>query len=52
MVLDLELRAEFCDHGITKIGTIIRDNPFRDTIPTDEVMFNEPGHNNLGNGGK
>ena len=49
---DLELHAKFCDHSIVEIGTIVYDNPFGDTIPTDEVILNEPGHNILGDRGK
>ena len=43
------MHAEFYDHGIVKIGTITRDDPFRYAIPTNEVMLHEPGHNILGN---
>ena len=46
---DLELRVEFSDPGIVEIGTIVSDNSLRDTIPTDEVMLDEPGHDILGN---
>ena len=52
MVLNLELHAEFRDHSIIDIGTIVRDNPFGDAIPIDKIMFNESGHNILGNGGQ
>ena len=51
-MLDLELCVEFRDHSIVKIGTVVRDNPFGDSISTYEVMLNEPGDNILGNGGK
>src|ERR1043165_4533051 len=49
MMLDLELRAEFGDHLIVEIRTVICDNPFRGTIPTDKIMFDESSHNILGN---
>ena len=52
MVLDLELRAEFCDHSVVEIGTIICDNPLGDAIPTNKVMLNESRDNILSNGGK
>ena len=52
VVLDLELHAEFCDHIIIQISTIVCDNPFGDSIPTNEVMLNEPSHNILGGRGK
>ena len=51
-MLNPELRAEFCDHSIVKIGTIFCVNPFGDAIPIDKIMFNESGHNILGNGGQ
>ena len=52
MVRDLELRAEFLDHSVVEIGTIVYDNPFGDAIPTYKVMLNELGHNILSNEGK
>ena len=52
MVRYLELLAEIGDYLVVEIGTIVYDDPFGDDIPTFEVMFNEPGHNILGNGGK
>ena len=52
MVLDLELHAELCGHSVVEIGTIVRDNPFGDSILIDEVMLNNSGHHNLGNIGK
>ena len=52
MVLDLKLHAEFRDHSVVEIGTIVCDNPLGDTIPTDKVMLNEPGDNILSNRGK
>ena len=48
-MLDLELHVEFSDHGIVKVGTISSDDPLKDSIPTDEVMLDEPGHDVLGN---
>ena len=51
-MLNLELRAEFCDHSINRIGTIFSDDPFKDAIPIDKVVFNEPSHNTLGNRSK
>ena len=51
-MLDLELHAEFSNHGVVEISTIFYDNPFRYAIPTDKVMFDELGHNILGNRGK
>ena len=52
MVLDLELHAEFCDHSVVEIGTIICDNPFGDAIPINKIVLNESGHTILGNRGK
>ena len=43
VMLDLEMHAEFCDHSVVEISTIVCDNPFRDTIPTYKVMLNESG---------
>ena len=50
MVLDLELHAQCGDHSIVEIHTIVCDNSLWDAIPIDEVLFDETGHNGLGNG--
>ena len=52
MVLDLELHAEFRDHSVVEIGTIVLENYLGDAIPTDKVMLNEPSDNVLGNKGE
>ena len=52
VVLNIELRAKLRDHSIVKIGTIVHDDPFRDSIPTDKVILNETSHNILGNENK
>ena len=49
MVFDLELHVEFRDHSVVQISTIICDNPFRDSIPIDKVMLNEPDNHVLSN---
>ena len=49
MMLDFELHAEFSDHGIIEVGFVFSDNPFRDAILTNEVMYDKPGYNILGN---
>ena len=49
VMLDLELHAEFSDHGIVEIGTIVSDDLLRDAIATDEVMLDESSHHILGN---
>ena len=33
--------AKFSDHGIFKVGAIVSDDPFRDTILEDEVVLDE-----------
>ena len=50
--MDLELHAEFSDHSVVEISTIVCDNPFKDAIPIDKVMFDEPCNNILGNSSK
>ena len=52
MMLDLELHAELGDHSIIEIGTIIRNDSFWNTVPTDEVISDESGHKVLGNRSK
>src|ERR1051325_10729395 len=49
VMLNLELRADFGDHFVIEVGTIICDNPFGDTVPKDKVMLDESSHNILGN---
>ena len=51
-MLDFELRAEFHDHSVIEIGTVVCDISFGDTIPPDKVMLNESGNNILSNRGK
>ena len=51
-MLNLELRAELGDHNIIEIGTIICNDSFWNTMPTDKVMSDELGHNVLGNTSK
>ena len=48
MMLDLELHAELGDHSVIEIGTIICNDSFGNTVPTDKVLFDESGHNVLG----
>ena len=50
VVLYLELLAELSDHLVVKIGTIIRNDPLRYTVSTDQVVPNEPCHDVLGYG--
>ena len=50
MVMDLELRAQCDDHDIVEIRTIVCDDSLWDTILTNEILFDEPGHKILGNG--
>ena len=52
MVLDFELDAEFSDHSVVEVGTIVSDDSLRDTILMDEVMLDESSHHILGNSGK
>ena len=51
MVLYLELLAELSDHFVVKIGAIVRNDPFRDTVPTYQIVSNEPCHDILGYSG-
>ena len=48
-MLYLELHAEFGDHFVIEIGAVVGDNPFRDAIPTNEIMLDESSHDILGN---
>ena len=52
MMLDLELRVELNDHCIIEIGTVVCDDPFRDAILIDQVVFDEPGNNIFGDRGE
>ena len=47
-MLDLELSAKFSNHNIVEVSPIFSDDPFRDTIAADEVMFDESGYHILG----
>ena len=50
MLLDLELFTEFGDYRVVEIHTIVSDDSLWDTVSTDEILFDEPGYNILGNG--
>ena len=52
VVLDLELHAEFRDHSVVDIGTIVCYNSLRDATPADKVMLDKTGDNILDNRGK
>ena len=49
-MLNLKLLAQGGDHGIVKVGTIISNDPFWDTVPANEIMFDEADNNILSNG--
>ena len=49
-MLYLELLAELSDHLVVKISTIIRNDPLRYTISTEQVVPNETCHDVLGYG--
>ena len=51
-MLDLELHAEFGDHSIVKVGTIVRDDSLGDAILRDKVVLDESGDHILGNRGE
>ena len=47
-MLDLEGLTKLLHHLIVEIRTIIGDDLLWDTIPTDDIMLNEPSNNLLG----
>ena len=47
----LKLFAELSDHLVIKVGTVVCNDSFRDAIPTDQVMPNQPCHDILGYSG-
>ena len=51
-MLNLELLAQCGNHSVVKIRTIVSDDPFWDTIPTNEIFLDETGNNILGNRGE
>ena len=40
-MLNLELLAQSGDHSVVKVCTIVSDDPVGDTIPANEVLFDE-----------
>ena len=48
-MLEPKFLAQGSDHSMVQVRTIVCDDPLRDTILTDEILFNEPGYNILGN---
>ena len=46
-MLDFELSAKFGNHSIIEVSPIVYDNPSRDTIAADEVVFDESGYHTL-----
>ena len=51
-MLNLELCVELGDHSIIDIGTIICDDSLWNTISSDKILFDESGHNILGDRSK
>ena len=49
-MMNLELLAQGGDHSVVEICTIVYDDSLWDTVPTDEILFDEPSDNILGNG--
>ena len=49
-MLNLELFAQSGDHSVVKVSTVARDDPVGDTIPANEVLFDEPCNNILCDG--
>src|ERR1051325_9458908 len=49
MMLNLELHAEFGDHFVIEVGTVVCDNSFGDAVSTEKIMLDESSHNILGN---
>ena len=47
-MLDLKLCTGLGDHSAIEIITIIHNDSFWNTVPEDEVMYDESGHNILG----
>ena len=48
MMLYLEFLAEFSDHLVVEIGTIVRNDPLWYTISTDQIMSDKSRHDVLG----
>ena len=48
MVMYLELLAELSDHFVIEIGTIIRNDSFRDSVSKDQIMPDETCYDALG----
>ena len=48
VMLDFELSAEFHNHSVVEISSIVSDDPFRDVVPAAEVMLDKLGYNVLG----
>ena len=48
VMLDFELSAKLGNHSIVKVSPIVGDDPFRDTIMVDEVVYDEYGYHILG----
>ena len=49
-MLNLELLTQSGDHSIVKVCTVISDDPFGDTVPTNKLLLDEAGNNILSNG--
>ena len=52
MVLDFDLHAEFINHGIVEVSSVVSDDPFKDVVPEYEVMLDESGYKVLSNWSK
>ena len=50
VTLNLELLAQYGDHSVVEICTIVSDDTFGDTVPTNEVLLDEAGNHILCDG--
>ena len=51
-MLNLELLAQGGDHSVVQVCIVVRNDSVRNTVPADEVLFDETGNHILRNGGE
>ena len=47
-MFDLELSTKLSNHSVVEVSPIVGDDPFWDTITTDEVVSDESGYHIIG----
>ena len=51
VMLDFEILTQLFHHFVVEVGSIISNDPFRNTVSTDDLVLDKPGNHLLGDVG-